>query len=57
MKSGEIVGFSGLMGAGRTEIMRSIFGIDQLDAGEIYLEGEQLQIKHPADAIQSGFVS
>ncbi|MGH2075851.1 sugar ABC transporter ATP-binding protein [Aerococcus urinaeequi] len=54
VKSGEIVGFSGLMGAGRTEIMRSIFGIDQLDAGEIYLEGEQLQIKHPADAIQSG---
>lgn len=54
VKSGEIVGFSGLMGAGRTEIMRSIFGIDQLDDGEIYLEGEQLQIKHPADAIQSG---
>ncbi|KAF3299894.1 sugar ABC transporter ATP-binding protein [Aerococcus urinaeequi] len=54
VKSGEIVGFSGLMGAGRTEIMRSIFGIDQLDAGEIYLEGKQLQIKHPADAIQSG---
>lgn len=54
VKGGEIVGFSGLMGAGRTEIMRSIFGIDAIDEGEIYLEGEQIHIKSPSDAIHQG---
>ncbi|MBM6615159.1 sugar ABC transporter ATP-binding protein [Desemzia sp. RIT804] len=54
VKSGEIVGFSGLMGAGRTEVMRSIFGIDALDEGELYLEGEKIQIKAPSDAIRQG---
>lgn len=54
VKGGEIVGFSGLMGAGRTEIMRSIFGIDSIDEGEIYLDGEQIQIKSPSDAIHQG---
>lgn len=54
VKSGEIVGFSGLMGAGRTEVMRSIFGIDALDEGELYLEGEKIQIKTPSDAIRQG---
>ncbi|AEB30126.1 ribose ABC transporter [Carnobacterium sp. 17-4] len=54
VKSGEIVGFSGLMGAGRTEIMRSLFGIDELDQGEIYLEGEKITIKNPSMAIQKG---
>ncbi len=54
VKAGEIVGFSGLMGAGRTEVMRSIFGIDPLDEGELYLEGEKLLIKSPHDAIRKG---
>lgn len=54
VKSGEIVGFSGLMGAGRTEIMRSIFGIDELDQGDIYLEGEKITIKSPSTAISKG---
>lgn len=54
VKSGEIVGFSGLMGAGRTEVMRSIFGIDALDEGELYLDGEKIQIKTPSDAIRQG---
>lgn len=54
VKSGEIVGFSGLMGAGRTEVMRSIFGIDALDEGELYLEGDKIQIKTPSDAIRQG---
>ncbi|MBT2731028.1 sugar ABC transporter ATP-binding protein [Carnobacterium sp. ISL-102] len=54
VKSGEIVGFSGLMGAGRTEIMRSLFGIDELDQGEIYLEGEKITIKNPSMAIAKG---
>lgn len=54
VKSGEIVGFSGLMGAGRTEIMRSIFGMDPLDEGELFLEGKKLTIKNPSAAIKEG---
>ena len=54
VKSGEIVGFSGLMGAGRTEIMRSIFGIDPLDGGEMYLEDKKITISSPNDAIRQG---
>ena len=54
VKSGEIVGFSGLMGAGRTEIMRSIFGIDPLDGGEMYLEDKKITISNPNDAIRQG---
>lgn len=54
VKSGEIVGFSGLMGAGRTEIMRSIFGMDPLDEGEMILEGKKLTIKNPSAAIKEG---
>lgn len=54
VKSGEIVGFSGLMGAGRTEIMRSIFGVDPLASGEIYLEGERIEINNPSTAIEKG---
>lgn len=54
VKSGEIVGFSGLMGAGRTEIMRSIFGVDPLDKGEIFLEGKKITINNPSSAIKEG---
>lgn len=54
VKSGEILGFSGLMGAGRTEIMRAIFGIDSFQTGEILLEGKKLTIKAPSDAIAQG---
>ncbi|PLS37047.1 D-xylose ABC transporter ATP-binding protein [Carnobacterium maltaromaticum] len=54
VKSGEIVGFSGLMGAGRTEIMRGIFGIDPISQGEIFLEGKKVQLKNPSTAIKAG---
>ncbi|CZQ98331.1 abc transporter [Trichococcus palustris] len=54
VKSGEIVGFSGLMGAGRTEMMRSIFGIDALESGELYLEGKKITVTNPSDAIRQG---
>ena len=54
--AGEIVGFAGLMGAGRTETTRAIFGADPVDSGEIYLEGEKLHIHSPADAIKAGVV-
>lgn len=53
--SGEILGFSGLMGAGRTEVMRAIFGIDKLYSGEIMIDGKKIKIKSPADAIRHGF--
>ncbi len=48
---GEILGFAGLVGAGRTETMRAIFGADPLDGGKVYVEGEEVQIKNPTEAI------
>lgn len=45
VRSGEIVGVSGLMGAGRTEMMRGLFGIDRLDSGEIWIAGKRLLLK------------
>ena len=53
---GEIVGIAGLMGAGRTETTRAIFGVDKKDSGEILLDGAALAIKSPADAIKAGVV-
>lgn len=53
---GEIVGFAGLMGAGRTETTRAIFGVDPKDSGEIILEGKTLKITNPNDAIRAGIV-
>ena len=59
LRKGEILGFSGLVGAGRTEIMRAIFGLDRLDSGEIYINGKKATISNSADAIRNGitFVS
>jgi ribose transport system ATP-binding protein len=54
LKKGEILGFAGLMGAGRTEVARAIFGADSFDSGEIYIHGKPVQIKHPRDAVISG---
>lgn len=54
LKAGEILGFTGLVGAGRTEVMQSIFGTDPLDGGEIYMEGKQLKIRKPLDAMRAG---
>jgi ABC-type sugar transport system ATPase subunit len=54
IRSGEIVGMAGLVGAGRTEIARMIFGVDQKSTGHIYLEGQKLSINSPADAISHG---
>lgn len=53
---GEIVGIAGLMGAGRTETTRAIFGIDKKESGEIYLEEKQVVINRPGDAIKAGIV-
>lgn len=54
VRSGEIVGFSGLMGSGRTEIMRALFGLDRLDSGEISVFGKPAVIRKPADAVKLG---
>lgn len=53
---GEIVGFAGLMGAGRTETTRAIFGVDPKESGEILLDGKPVDINSPADAIKAGIV-
>lgn len=50
----EIIGFSGLMGSGRTEIMRALFGLDTLDSGEVKIRGKQVAIRNPHDAMQAG---
>lgn len=51
---GEILGVYGLMGAGRTEIMKTIFGVLPLDSGEIELDGNRVSIKNPKEAIKNG---
>lgn len=54
LRRGEILGLAGLVGAGRTETARAIFGADPLDAGEIYLDGELVHIRSPEDAVKAG---
>ena len=54
LKRGEILGFAGLVGAGRSEMARAVFGIDKLDEGEVWLEGRKIDIRKPADAIKYG---
>ena len=54
VKAGQVVGVSGLMGAGRTEIMQAIFGNIPLDSGKIFVEGKEVSIKNPAQAIKAG---
>lgn len=54
VRKGEILGFAGLMGAGRTEVARAIFGADPVDAGEIKVKGKPCQINSPADAVRHG---
>lgn len=54
LRRGEILGFSGLMGAGRTEVARAIYGADKCDGGEIVIDGRLVDIKEPADAVKNG---
>lgn len=54
VRAGEILGFSGLVGAGRSETMRLIFGVDKMDAGEVWMEGKKLDIRSSGDAISAG---
>lgn len=54
LKKGEILGFAGLVGAGRSELMKCIFGLDAFDEGEIRIDGKPLIIRNPNDAIKHG---
>lgn len=54
LKRGEILGFAGMMGAGRSEVMRAIFGLDHYDEGEVILEGKKAVLESPREAIVNG---
>ena len=54
LRAGEILGFAGLVGAGRSEVMRAVFGIDPKETGEIYIKGKKVDIKTPRDAMLQG---
>ena len=54
LRKGEILGFSGLMGAGRTEVARLIFGADKKDSGKIFINGKEVSINTPEDAVAHG---
>jgi ribose transport system ATP-binding protein len=54
LRKGEILGFAGLMGAGRTEVARAVFGADPVDSGETFVNGAKVSIKQPSDAVARG---
>ena len=54
VRKGEILGFAGLMGAGRTEVARAVFGADKVDSGEILVHGAKVSIRSPSDAVKCG---
>ena len=56
VRQGEIVGFAGLVGAGRTEVMRVLFGLDPKTSGKIILKGKEMNIRRPSDSIKEGMV-
>jgi ribose transport system ATP-binding protein len=56
INTGEIVGISGLVGAGRTELAKTIFGLHKIDSGAVYLDGEKLNIESPKEALEKGIV-
>ncbi|MFP3624549.1 ATP-binding cassette domain-containing protein, partial [Burkholderia sp. SIMBA_051] len=51
LRKGEILGFAGLMGAGRTEVARAVFGADPIESGEIFVKGVKALIKRPCNAV------
>lgn len=54
LNRGEILGITGLVGAGRTELAQAIFGLNSFDSGEIFLEGERVKIQKPSEAVEKG---
>ena len=55
-RKGEIVGFAGLVGAGRTEVMRAVYGLDPRDGGSVRINGSEVTVKKPEDAISKGLI-
>ena len=53
--TGEVLGLGGLLGSGRTELARLLFGLDRADSGQIHVAGEAVDLRHPADAVAHGF--
>ena len=56
VRAGEIVGLTGLVGAGRTEVVEAVCGITRPDEGHVYLEGQEIYIKQPSDAMEKGII-
>ncbi|AEF85806.1 ribose import ATP-binding protein RbsA [Treponema primitia ZAS-2] len=56
VRRGEIVGVAGLVGAGRSELFRAVFGLEEIKSGEMFLEGKQLRIRESKDAIEAGIL-
>ncbi len=54
LRRGEVLGFAGLVGAGRTELARAVFGADKIDSGRIWVRGQEVKISSPKDAIEQG---
>lgn len=54
LKKGEILGFAGLMGAGRTETVRLLYGADKKESGDVFVNGKPVNIRTPADAVRAG---
>ena len=56
IRAGEILGLTGLVGAGRTEVVEAVCGITRPDSGKVYLEGKEVHIKQPSDAMEKGII-
>jgi ribose transport system ATP-binding protein len=54
VRKGEVLGFAGLVGAGRSEVMRAVFGIDKKESGEIFIHGKKVEIRNTVDALNHG---
>jgi ABC-type sugar transport system ATPase subunit len=54
IRAGEIVGMAGLIGAGRTELCRALFGLDPVESGRVFVEGREVKIRSPRDAVSAG---
>ncbi len=54
LRKGEILGIAGMVGAGRTEMVRALFGIDKKDSGRVYVDGREVRISSPGDALRAG---
>jgi len=54
LRPGEILGIAGLMGSGRTELVRALFGIDKVDSGQVWIRGKKQNIRKPSDAMAAG---